>query len=153
MNALESSGSRISGIALLLAASAFGLTRPMPTAIQVSAREKSTSSPNAASHSRAVASVERKPMARAMAPTSTTLMTDCSTLPTTCPMSTDGRWIAMVRKRAMMPSVMSLETETAVPIRVLPTVISSRPGTTYAMYAARSAPPSPIPELIASPNM
>ena len=37
MKALEMSGSRISGIALLLAASAFGLTRPMPTAIQVSA--------------------------------------------------------------------------------------------------------------------
>ena len=44
MKALEMSGSRISGIALLLAASAFGLLRPMPTAIQVSAIANSTSS-------------------------------------------------------------------------------------------------------------
>ena len=127
--ALERSGSRISGSALLLAASAFGLTRPMPTAIQVSARAKSTSSPNAASHSRAVASVDRKPMATATAPTRTTLAIDCSTLPTTCPMSTEPRWIAIVRKRAMMPSVMSLETDTAVPTTVPPMVISRMPGT------------------------
>lgn len=51
------------------------------------------------------------------------------TLPTTCPTSTEGRWIAIVRKRAMMPSLMSLATETAVPIVVEPMVISSRPGT------------------------
>ena len=49
--ALERSGSRISGIGLLLAASAVWLIRPMPTAIQVSAMANSTSSPNAASHS------------------------------------------------------------------------------------------------------
>ena len=103
---------------------------PMPTAIQVSARAKSTSSPNAASHSRAVASVERKPMATATAPTRTTLATDCSTLPTTCPISTEPRWIAMVRKRAMMPSDMSVETDTAAPMTVLPMVISRMPGTT-----------------------
>ena len=60
-------------------------------------------------------------------------MIDCSTLPTTWPTSTEPRWIAMVRKRAMMPSVMSLDTETAVPTTVLPMVMSSRPGTTYAM--------------------
>ena len=35
----------------------------------------------------------------------------------------------MVRKRAMMPSVMSLETDTAVPTTVEPMVISSMPGT------------------------
>ena len=67
--ALERSGSRISGIALLLAASALGLIRPMPTAIQVSAMAKRTSSPNAASQSRTPASVDRKPMATATAPT------------------------------------------------------------------------------------
>lgn len=78
-------------MAMLLAASGFGLASPMPTAIQVSARANSTMSPNAASHSRTVASVERKPMATPTAPTRTTLMTDCSTLPTTCPMSTEGR--------------------------------------------------------------
>ncbi len=35
----------------------------------------------------------------------------------------------MVRKRAMMPSLMSLETETAVPTTVPPTVIIRMPGT------------------------
>jgi hypothetical protein len=47
---------------------------------------------------------------------------------------------------------MSLETDTAVPTTVLPMVISSKPGTTYAMYAERSGPP-PMPELIVSPKM
>jgi hypothetical protein len=37
---------------LLLAASAFGLIKPMPTAIQVSASENRTSSPNAAQRTR-----------------------------------------------------------------------------------------------------
>ncbi len=68
-------------------------------------------------------------MATPTAPTSTTLMTDCSTLPTTCPMSTELRWIDIVRKRAMMPSVMSMAMYTAAPIVVLPTVISRMPGT------------------------
>ena len=36
----------------------------------------------------------------------------------------------MVRNRAMMPSVMSMETDTAAPITVEPTVISRMPGTT-----------------------
>ncbi|CAM5532594.1 hypothetical protein STANM309S_06787 [Streptomyces tanashiensis] len=51
------------------------------------------------------------------------------TLPMTWPVMTEPRWMAMVRKRAMMPSVMSVETETAVPIVVEPIVIRSRPGT------------------------
>ncbi len=129
MKALDSIGSSTIGRALLLAASAFGLMRPMPTTTQVRAAEKSTSSPNAASHSTSVASVERKPMATATAPTRTTLSTLCSTLPTTCPMITEPRWIAIVRKRAMMPSVMSVETDTAVPTTVDPTVSSRMPGT------------------------
>ncbi|KQX33215.1 hypothetical protein ASD29_13300 [Streptomyces sp. Root1295] len=116
-------------MAMLPAASAFGLASPMPTAIQVNARANSASSPNAASHSRAVASVERKPMATATAPTRTRLASTCRTLPTTCPMITEPRWIAMVRKRAMMPSVMSVETDTAAPITVEPMVISRMPGT------------------------
>ncbi len=102
---------------------------PSPTAIQVSARENSASSPNAASHSRAVASVDRKPMATATAPTRTRLASTWSTLPTTCPMITEPRWIAIVRKRAMRPSAMSVETDTAAPITVLPMVIIKMPGT------------------------
>jgi hypothetical protein len=39
----------------------------------------------------AVASVDRKPMATATAPTRTRLASTCSTLPTTCPMSTEPR--------------------------------------------------------------
>lgn len=56
-------------------------------------------------------------------------MIDCSTLPTTCPMSSEPRWNAIVRKRAMRPSVTSMEMCTAAPITVLPMVISSSPGT------------------------
>lgn len=67
----------------LLAPSGFGLTRPIPTAIQVSARETSVSSPTARIHSRAMASVERQPMATATAPTRTTLIRHCNTLPMT----------------------------------------------------------------------
>ena len=37
------------------------------------------------------------------------------TLPSTWPVSTDDRAMAMVRNRAMMPSVMSMATEIAVP--------------------------------------
>lgn len=67
-------------------------------------------------------------MATPTAPTTTTLSTLWSTLPTTCPTSTELRWMAIVRKRAMMPSVMSLETDTAVPTTVEPMVSSSSPG-------------------------
>ena len=35
--------------------------------------------------------------------------------PRTCPVSTEARAMAMVRNRAMMPSVMSMATEIAVP--------------------------------------
>ncbi len=40
-----------------------------------------------------------------------------------------AREIAMVRNRAMMPSVMSVATDTAVPREIMPTVISRMPGT------------------------
>ena len=51
-------------------------------------------------------------------------------LPTTCPVSTEAREIAMVRNRAMMPSVMSMATEIAVPWAAAATVIRRMPGTT-----------------------
>ena len=51
----------------------------------------------------------------------------------TCPASTDERAIAIVRKRAMIPSVMSIAIEIAVPVPAPATVISRIPGTTYAM--------------------
>ena len=51
-------------------------------------------------------------------------------LPTTCPVSTDTREMAMVRNRAMMPSVMSMATEIAVPWAAPATVIRRMPGAT-----------------------
>jgi hypothetical protein len=52
------------------------------------------------------------------------------TLPTTWPVSTDPRAIDIVRKRAMMPSVMSIETEIAVPWAAPAAVIRRIPGVT-----------------------
>ena len=51
-------------------------------------------------------------------------------LPRTCPVSTETRAMAMVRKRAMMPSVMSMATEIAVPWAAEATVIRRIPGVT-----------------------
>ena len=48
----------------------------------------------------------------------------------TCPASTAERATDIVRKRAMMPSVMSIATEIAVPCAVPPTVIRRIPGIT-----------------------
>ena len=52
------------------------------------------------------------------------------TLPMTCPASTEARAIAIVRKRAMIPAVMSIETEIAVPVAAPATVMIRIPGTT-----------------------
>ena len=51
-------------------------------------------------------------------------------LPRTCPVSTETRAMAMVRKRAMMPSVMSMATDIAVPCAAEATVMSMIPGVT-----------------------
>ena len=70
------------------------------------------------------------------------------TLPTTCPVSTAAREMAMVRNRAMMPSVMSMATEIAVPWVPLATAISRIPGTTYLRYSPRPPEaPSPAPNV------
>ena len=52
------------------------------------------------------------------------------TLPTTWPLRTETRAIAIVRNRAMMPSFMSIATEIAVPWAAPATVISRIPGIT-----------------------
>ncbi len=49
-------------------------------------------------------------------------------LPSTWPASTAGRQICIVLKRAMMPSVMSLDTEMAVICAAPATVNRSSPG-------------------------
>ncbi|GGR05231.1 hypothetical protein GCM10015536_07510 [Streptomyces griseomycini] len=61
-----------------------------------------------------------KPTATSAAPTRTTPVTDCGTLPVTCPVSTEPRWTAIVRRRAMTSPVMSSETETAIAATVPP---------------------------------
>ena len=67
------------------------------------------------------------------------------TLPTTWPVSTETRAMSIVRNRAMMPSVMSMATEMAVPWAAPATVIRRIPGTTYAMYSSRPPDDRPRP--------
>ena len=61
--------------------------------------------------------------------------------------------MAMVRKRAMMPSVMSMATEMAVPCAVPAIVISRMPGhhvvdvRRSAAAVAAAAAPSPLPSV------
>ena len=72
-------------------------------------------------------------------------------LPSTCPASTAAREIAIVRNRAVMPSVMSIATVVAVPPALPAIVISRMPGMTYARYASRppagSTPGRPAPSV------
>ena len=72
--------------------------------------------------------VGRKPTSSARPITAATLSSDWIKLPTTCPVSTDAREIAMVRNLATIPSVMSVATDTAVPVAPPATVISRTPA-------------------------
>ena len=58
------------------------------------------------------------------------LITVWITLPRTWPVSTDGRYMAIVLNRAMMPSVMSIATEVSVLVAPLAMLISRMPGVT-----------------------
>ena len=104
--------------------------------------------PAAATHSTGVA-LGRNPMSRATPVTTARLSMVWVMLPPTCPVSTEGRKMAMVRNRAMMPSVMSMATEIAVPMAPMATPISRIPGTTKSRYSARppDGPPSPAPSV------
>src|SRR2546423_4114833 len=79
-------------------------TSPKATAIQVRARVSTANMPAAATHSTGVA-VGRNPSARATATTSAPLIMVRMRLPRTWPVSTEARVMAMVRNRAMMPSL------------------------------------------------
>ena len=96
----------------------------------MTARVMNPSSPAAASHSTAPAS-GRNPIATATASVTARASRVWSMLPRTWPVSTEGRKIAMVRKRATMPSVMSMATEMAVPAAPAATAMSRIPGVTY----------------------
>ena len=74
--------------------------------------------------------VGRNPIATATTTTTARASMVWITLPMTWPASTEARAIAIVRKRAMIPSVMSIATEIAVPWAAPATVISRIPGMT-----------------------
>ncbi len=80
----------------------------------MSANAMATRSPASASHSTKFA-CGRKPIATATPNTNVIARTVWTRLPTTCPVRTDTRAIAMVRKRSTMPSVMSIAIEMLVP--------------------------------------
>ena len=120
----------------MLAVSTLFVTMPRATDSQVMASAVSARRPAAASHS-AGPVVGRKPISRATTMTRASASIVWMTLPMTWPVRTDERATAIVRKRAMMPPVMSIATEIAVPWAAPATVIRRIPGTTYAMYSAR----------------
>ena len=125
---LPRNGSSVSGIGRLLAVSTLLATRASATDSQVIASEASRSIPTAPSHWTASAE-GRNPTANATAVTMARPITVCSMAPSTCPVSTEAREIAMVRKRSMMPLVMSMATAIAVPWAVAAIDISRIPGT------------------------
>jgi hypothetical protein len=132
----------------LLAASTVLASRPNATHSQVSAKVIIARTPAAATHSTGVA-LGRKPMSRATAVTTARLSMVWIMLPRTCPVSTEGRKMAMVLNRATMPSVMSMATEIAVPMAPAATAMSRIPGVTNSTYSARppAGPPSPAPSV------
>src|SRR5665647_3580141 len=133
---LPRNGSKMSTIGRLLAVSTDLTCIPIATASQVIANAMSTIMPTAAIHSIGPA-VGRNPISRPTPSTSMTAMTAWMVLPSTCPASTEAREIAIVRNRAVIPSVMSIATVVAVPPAVPAMVISRMPGMTYARYASR----------------
>jgi hypothetical protein len=116
-------------IGVLLAVSTLVAARPRATDSQVSAMVSNNSMPVTASHSTKPA-VGENPMSSATTSTTASPNTVWMTVPTTCPVSTDALLIRMVRNRAMMPSVMSIATEMAVPMIALVMVISRMAGVT-----------------------
>jgi hypothetical protein len=111
----------------LFAPSGVLATSPKATASQVRARVTPANMPAAATHSTGVA-VGRNPSASATATTSTPLTMVRMKLPRTWPVSTEARVMAMVRNRAMMPSLMSVQMPTAVDAAPAPAVIKKMPG-------------------------
>src|SRR4029077_11504644 len=110
---LPRNGSSSRNIGRLLAVSTLLLTRPRATDSQTSAKLIIAMTPIAATHSAKVA-VGRNPMGAAIRMTTATLSMLWIKLPRTWPVSTEERAMAMVRNRAMMPSVMSMATDIAV---------------------------------------
>ncbi len=74
--------------------------------------------------------MDRKPSANATPSTTARPTSAWITLAITWPVRTEARAMAMVRKRSMMPLVMSMATVIAVPCAAAATVISKIPGST-----------------------
>lgn len=127
--ALPRKGRKVSGVGALLAASMVFARRPIAADSQLSPKASSSISPSAAAHSTGVA-LGRKPTAGAIPVISTRMTSTWTMLPSTCPVSTEEREIAIVRKRLTMPSVMSPHTDTATEIVPEVTAIRMIPGTT-----------------------
>ncbi len=87
------------------------------------------STPAAAIHSTTVA-LGRKPTRIATPITTVSPAIVWIVLPSTCPVRNDARAIPIVRKRAMMPSVMSIAAEIAVPWAAPAMAIRMIPGVT-----------------------
>ncbi len=104
--------------------------------------------PAAANHS-AGPVVGRNPISTATTATMARASIVWITLPTTWPARTDERAMAIVRKRAMMPWVMSMAIEIAVPWAAPATVMTRIPGMTYLTYSSRppETPPRPAPRV------
>ena len=127
---LPRNGRNTSGMGRLLAASTLLVTRPSATESQVSANA-TTASTTERGQPLDRTGVRPEPDGSADTPSTTTDADQrLTTLPTTCPVRTDDRAIAMVRNRAMIPSVMSIATEMAVPWAADAAVISRMPGAT-----------------------
>ncbi len=122
---MKGSITRMSGV--LLAVSTLFAARPIPTVSQVRENAMRISSPIAPSQPSRPAS-ERNPSTNANAATITTAHPVLMTAPSTWPVSTATRAMFIVRNRAMIPVVMSVAVERAVPSATLVTVMSKMPG-------------------------
>ena len=122
-------GRKTRNIGRLLAVSTLSADMPRATESHEMASAASISRPVAAAHSTGPV-VDRNPMSTATSITIAMANMVWMTLPTTWPVRTETRAMAIVRNRAMMPSFMSMAIEIAVPWDAPATVMSRMPGTT-----------------------
>ncbi|GAA2701340.1 hypothetical protein GCM10010412_099040 [Nonomuraea recticatena] len=125
---LPSNGSSISGIGRLLAVATFLVTMASTTDSQVIAKVNMASTPTTPSQSGTEAD-GRAPISNATTVTTAIARNVCTIAPSTCPVSTETRAMAMVLNLAMMPSVMSMATEMAVPCAAPAILVIMMPGT------------------------
>lgn len=123
------SGSTISGNGPLLAEATVLAARPKARPRHARLTVMNASSPAAPSHSAGPA-LERKPSPKAIPMTTAMLTRVCSALATMRAMRMEGRKIAIVRNRSMMPAVMSTLAWVEMPISPAAAVMMISPGRT-----------------------